>query len=117
MVRKTGDATKEFFEGLAKRGHEPLVGSVSGTLRFDLKDGRRVERWYLTIRKGDLAVSKKNAEADAVVHAEKADFDSIATGKLNAAAATLRGLVQPEGNLKLVIMFQRLLPGPSGRAR
>jgi hypothetical protein len=33
----------EFFGGLAERGREPLLQHVSGTLRFDLADGERVE--------------------------------------------------------------------------
>jgi hypothetical protein len=33
-------------------------------------------------------------------------------GKANAMAATLRGVIVPEGDLGLVISFQRLFPGP-----
>jgi hypothetical protein len=28
------DVTAEFFEDLAERGHEPLLGNASGTMRF-----------------------------------------------------------------------------------
>ena len=30
------DATTEFFQELAARGHEPALAKVTGTLRFDL---------------------------------------------------------------------------------
>ncbi len=106
------DATAEFFDAIGRRGHEPLLGSTSGTLRFDLAEGRRVEHWYVTIKKGDIAVSNKDADAEAVVRLEKSTFDSMATGKVNAMAAALRGVLAPEGNLGLVISFQRLFPGP-----
>ena len=47
------DATAEFFAELGRRGHEPLLASTSGTLRFDLAEGRRLEHWYVTIEKGN----------------------------------------------------------------
>ncbi len=47
------DATTEFFEELAARGHEPALAKVTGTLRFDLRDGgARAERWLITIDEG-----------------------------------------------------------------
>jgi SCP-2 sterol transfer family len=61
----TADTVGEFFGGLAKRRREPLLQNVSGTPRFDLVDGKRVEHWYLTVKHGDVAVSHNDAEADA----------------------------------------------------
>jgi putative sterol carrier protein len=112
------DATAEFFAELGQRGHEPLLASTSGTLRFDLADGRRLEHWYVTIEKGNVAVSHENSDADAVVRLDRSLFDSMATGKVNAMSAALRGVLAPEGNLGLIISFQRLFPGPPrSRAR
>ena len=37
------DATTEFFDDLGRRGHEPLLERVSGTLRFDLVRGERTD--------------------------------------------------------------------------
>lgn len=104
------DATTEFFQELAARGHDPRVGKVRGTMRFDLANGKRRTRWLVTIDRGDIAVSHRNARADCVVRAEKAVFDAIAGGDLNAFAAVLRGLLGIEGNPELLVYFQRLLP-------
>ena len=41
------DATAEFLDALVKRGHEPLLEKTSGTVRFDLRDGRKTERWLV----------------------------------------------------------------------
>ena len=112
-VGTTADPVGEFFDGLAERGHEPLLQNVSGTLRFELVDGERVERWHLTIKNGDIAVSHKDAEADAVVRTSKVLFEGMTAGRVNAMAATLRGAVVPRGNLALVVAFQRLFPGPT----
>jgi putative sterol carrier protein len=111
------DPTATFFDALAKRGHEPLLQNASGTLRLELRNGRRAEYWYVAISKGDVTVSRANAEADAVIRSDKALFDGMVTGRVNAMAATLRGVLQTEGNLGLVMSFQRLFPGPPGSRR
>ncbi len=106
------DPTSEFFTGLARRGREPMLQRTSGTIRFDLADGDEVEHWYVGIRKGALTVTHDEGAADCVVHAEKELFDRLASGTANAMAAALRGVVEPQGDLQLVVQFQRLFPGP-----
>ena len=110
--KKTNDATEKFFESLATRGREDLLQGSSGTLRFDLADGRAVEHWTVTIESGDVSVSRAKAKADAVVRVDRDFFDGIVSGRENAMAAMLRGVLVPEGDLGLVMSFQRLLPGP-----
>ena len=112
-METTADTVGEFFGGLAERRREPLLRNVSGTLRFDLVDGERVEHWYLTVKNGDVAVSHKEAEADATVRIGKALFAGMTAGKVNAMAAALRGALVPQGNLALIVSFQRLFPGPA----
>jgi len=112
------DSAAHFFDGLASRGHEPLLAKASGTLRFELVDGRKTERWFVEVRKGDIAVSRRNAPADCVVRGERALFERIAQGRQNATAALLRGALEVEGTVGLLVLFQKLLPGPPrSRAR
>ena len=106
-----------FFEALGQRGHEPLLEKIDGTIRFEIVDGKRVERWLLTVDKGDVAVSRKNVRADCTLRADKAVFDGVASGELNAMAATLRGDLVIDGDSGLLVAFQRLLPGPPRRRR
>jgi putative sterol carrier protein len=105
------DATAEFFEGLAARGHEPALEKVTGTVRVDATDGARTERWLVAIDKGDVAVSRRNAKADCVVRGEKALLDRIVTGEANPMTAFLRGSFSVEGDRTLLVIFQRLFPG------
>ena len=112
------DSAAELFGELAERGHDPLLEQVKGTMRFELVDDKRVDRWFLDVDNGDLAVSRKNRQADCTFRADKALFDGIARGDVNATAAVLRGAVAVEGDRTLLVMFQRLLPGPpAGRGR
>ena len=109
-------ATTEFFDALGRRGHEPMLEKTTGTIRIDLKNGKRTERWFVAIDKGDVAVSHANRSADCVVRAEKSVFDGIAAGEVNAMAAVLRGAIAVEGDSLLVVLFQRLFPAPAKAA-
>ena len=46
------------------------------------------------------------------MRADKELFDRLASGTANAMAAALRGVVDAEGDLQLIVQFQRLFPGP-----
>jgi putative sterol carrier protein len=107
-----GEAIERFFADLSERGTEPLLKGATGTLRFDLTDGKRVDRRYVTVTKGEIAVSHRNAPADAVISADRELFERVATGRVNATAAVLRGVFEVQGDLGLLMLFQRLFPGP-----
>ena len=105
----TGDAVTAFFEDLSNRGHDPLLRSVSGTVRFDLVSGKTTERWLVAVRKGNLAVSHRNVRADAVIRLSRTLFESVARGDTNLLPAMLRGEVALEGDFRLMIIARRLL--------
>src|SRR4051794_3089326 len=100
--------TTDFFDALARRGHEPLLGTTSGTVRIELENGARDERWLVTIAKGDVAVSHGNTPADCTIRADSALFAAIVDGEENALASVLRGAVEIEGDWGLLLAFQRL---------
>jgi putative sterol carrier protein len=105
------DPTTQFFEELRERGYEPRLRQATGTLRFELAKGKTIDRWLVSLRKGDVTVSHRGGEADCIVRADRALFDRLASGELNGVAAVLRGELVAEGNWKLLVLFQRLFPG------
>jgi putative sterol carrier protein len=105
----TGDAVTVFFEDLGSRGYEPLLKGVSGNIRFDLVSGKKTERWLVAIRKGNLAVSRRNAAADTVFRLSRTLFEAVAKGETNLFTAVLRGEIELEGDYSLVILVRRLL--------
>jgi putative sterol carrier protein len=109
------DATTEFFQALEGRGHEPRLEKVTATLRLDVTNGERTGRWLVEIKKGDIAVSHKNVKADCVVRGDKTILDGIARGEVNPFAAALRGAIGIEGDTEVLVLFQRLFPGPPRR--
>jgi alkyl sulfatase BDS1-like metallo-beta-lactamase superfamily hydrolase len=108
------DPISQFFADLAAPGHLATFDRDSATLRFDVHDGGQVQHWYVAVTNGDVAVSRQNKAADAVIHVERPTFEAIVTGRMNAQAALLRGVLTCEGNMAALMMFQRCLPGPPG---
>jgi len=104
------DPTAAFFDALARRGHEPLLDKAKGTTRFDIVDGRKTDRWFVTVDRGTIAVSRRNVAADCVIRVEKALFDQVADGKQNAVAAVLRGDLDVNGDWRLLVRMARLFP-------
>ena len=112
MSTRASDPTERFFAEVASRGHEPLLRKASGSTRFDVVDGRRSQRWLVTVDKGDVSVTRgSRGEATCIVRVDKAVFDRIASGRLNAVAAVLRGDLAVEGDWRLLVRMQRLFPG------
>jgi len=130
------DPISFFFDGLAAPGHVATFEREYATVRFDVDepDGDRdahgrsrrgkaasgqpepglTEHWYLTISDGDVTVTGQDAPADTVVHIRRPDLEAMVTGRLNAQAAMLRGLITCEGSMAALMIFQRSLPGPPG---
>jgi putative sterol carrier protein len=99
---------------LAESGHLATFDGESATLRFDVADGADVGHWRLKVSNGNVSVTREERAADAVVRADRPRFEAMVTGRLNAQAAMLRGLLVCEGSMAACIMWQRCLPSPPG---
>jgi hypothetical protein len=103
-----------FFEELNRRGREPMLAKVHGTLRFDLLHGAQVDHWLVTIDDGRVQVRQDEREADCALRTERALFARIVSGETNAEAAWLRHVLTISGDHpQLFHFFQRVFPGPS----
>ena len=111
------DGSAEFFKALGRRGHEPLLAQVSGTARFEVADGERVDRWLVAIDKGDVAVSHRGGHADCLIRGHKELVDGLCRGEENAIAAMLRGALECRGDVELLFAIQRVFPGPRSEQR
>jgi len=111
------EAANGLLERLGAVGHVPVLKQASGTMLFELVGGKRAERWRVTVDKGDVRVSRGDGPADCVLRTDRKLFRGLTTGKVNAFAAVLRGAVTIEGDPRLLVLFQRLLPGPSSSKR
>ena len=69
------------------------------------------------MKSGHVTVSRAAIGADCLVRADKALIDGIARGEVNATAALLRGELTAVGDLELLMVVQRLFPGPPGSQR
>ena len=113
---RAGDAISAFFE-LTAGAHPEVPNTVSGSLRFDLENGKRSECWRVTIDKGVVSSERSDASADCVVHTDKETLEAIIQGTANAMAALLRGAIRLEGEAVLMAYFRRLLTARQPRMR
>jgi len=109
--------TEEFFAELGRHGRDPRLAEASGSIRVDVHHdgdlhGTKADHWLITLGGGDVAVARRKAPADAVVHVEQSLLDQLVTGRANAMAAVLRGAVVIEGDVELPVQLQRIFPGP-----
>lgn len=109
-------STAAFFDELGRRGHEPLLGRVSATVRFDVGDGASVDHRLLRIDRGDIRVTSENVPADCTVIIGESLLDEIIGGRTGAMAAFLRGALLVEGHPEVLVLVQRLFRGRSTAA-
>jgi hypothetical protein len=129
VTASSSDPISQFLAGLTQPGQLETLAGESASLRFDVSDsnpasggapgdadgeGNTVRRWYLTVTDGLVSTSQPATQPDAVVQVGRAELEAMVTGRLNAQAAILRGLLTCEGSMAALIMFQRCLPGPPG---
>ena len=107
--------TERFFDDLAKTPSRPTIGAARGSIRFELQDGKRVQHWRVTLGTRKVTVDRSDDAADCVVIAERAAFDEVASGRVNALAALLRGAVHLTGDPAPLVRFQRLFPAGERR--
>jgi putative sterol carrier protein len=107
------DVIADFFQELEEKGHQPLLGKVHGTVRFELSDADgATDHWLVSVDRGDITTSQESGNADCVIHCDRELFEKLITGDENAIAATLRGALVCTGNVELLFAIQRIFPGP-----
>jgi putative sterol carrier protein len=106
----------EFFTEL-QHGEQPALRHLNGAIRFDLEGDKAVDSWLVTIKDGDVAVSRRKTGADCIVTMDEGMFAEVVDGEMNAIAAFLRGDIEIEGQSALLLAFQRLFPGPPSDRR
>jgi putative sterol carrier protein len=111
------DPTGAFFTELGRQADQPMLRKATGRLRFDLVDGTSQATWSVTMKKGEVSVSRAKGDADCVVTTNRPLFDAIVRGETNAMAAVLRGEIKIEGDPELLVLFQRVFAGPADSVR
>jgi hypothetical protein len=87
-----GDPIEDFFDGLARRGYEPLLQHTVGSIRFDVLDGEQTDHWWVGVERGRVTVCHEDRAAGSVVRQD------------------LRGEAGHSGESEPLVVFQRLFP-------
>ena len=56
------DAADQLFERLGAVKDMPVLKRANGTMLFELKDGKRSERWRIIVDRGAIAVARGGAD-------------------------------------------------------
>jgi putative sterol carrier protein len=102
-----------FLQSVHTRQDDPVLRSFSGTIRFDLRTGDDVEPYTVSVADGRASVSRRRAKADCIASMDASLFDAVTSGKANAVTAFLRGEIRVEGDVAVLMAFERLFPGPT----
>lgn len=108
------DPTARLFERISRLGRVDALADVDGRLRFDVHVADRVEHRAIIVQRGQISVAQKVDDPDCVVDVDKELFDRMAAGQTNAMTALLRGDMMITGDVRLLVLLERLLPGPAG---
>lgn len=112
------NAIDEFFAALPERGAAVLPSDLQGTIRFDLVAPGCVQQWYVTLGLGKASVVREvnpSAQgADCIVRTRREVFERLASGLGNVAASVLANRMTVEGDLPLLLRFQRFFPDAPG---
>lgn len=107
-------ATREFVDGLCAGGPHPALARTRAVIRLEVTDGPPGGGWTLVVADGRIQESDDAADADCVLRADAATLEGLATGRVNATAAILRGVLHADGAPDVLAAIQGLLPGPPG---
>jgi hypothetical protein len=107
------DPIESFFDGLGRRGYEPLLQHTVGSIQWQLLDGRTTECWWVGIDRGRVKVRRGEAPAETVVREERQTMVDMILGRRNAMTAFLRGEAGFNGPGEAVVVFRRLFPDRS----
>jgi putative sterol carrier protein len=105
--------TDVFFDALSLQGHDPALHHRTGTVRFDVSRGKKVDHWSVVIDNGKISVHQANGPADCAVAVDQQLFEAILAGETDPMAAMLRGTLLVEGDAELLLVARRLLQTPA----
>jgi hypothetical protein len=108
------DPTARLFDRISRLGRVDALAGVDGRLRFDVHVADRVERRAIIVHRGQISVAHDVDDPDCVVDVDKELLDRMAAGQTNAMTALLRGDMMVSGDVGLLVLLERLLPGPAG---
>ncbi|WP_167042618.1 SCP2 sterol-binding domain-containing protein [Salinibacterium sp. ZJ454] len=120
---QTAHPVADFFDELGRRGDEPLLRKISGRIRFDVIDdppadgtAPHADSWTVETRQGQLTVTRDaalaGAQADCTIRGRRSVFENLVSGRANANAAVIRGALEANGDLQLMVAIQRIFPAP-----
>jgi hypothetical protein len=107
------DPVDDFFTGLSKRGYEPLLQHVIGSIRFDLENGDETDHWWVGLDRGKVTVLHEDRVAKSVSRQDRSTLIDAILGRRNPMTTFLQGDAGYSGEGEPLVIFSRLFPDRS----
>jgi hypothetical protein len=107
------DPIEDFFSGLAKRGYEPLLQHVVGSIRFDLENGDETDHWWVGLDRGKITVLHEDRVAKSIARQDRATMVEMVLGRRNPMTTFLQGDSGYSGEGEPLVVFTRMFPDRS----
>jgi predicted lipid carrier protein YhbT len=108
------DPIADFFAHLEEQGPQPLLAKAHGTVRWDVEGDNDTQTWFVRVNKSEVEVLREwDGDVSARARGSKALFEALCSGEANAMSAMLRNEITIEGDVELLLLLQRVFPGPS----
>ena len=104
------DPIEIFFDGLARRGYEPILGHTVSDIQWEILDGEASDHWWVGIDRGKVKVRHGEAPARCLVRQERQTLVDTILGRNNPMSTLLRGQSGFSGEGEALVVFQRLFP-------
>jgi predicted lipid carrier protein YhbT len=114
QTRPRTELIEEFFDRISATP-QPLLHGVTAAIRIELADHDGERTWLVRMHDGRVHVSRRPGRADATIRTDRKFFEQVVTGEANALTAALRGRLRIDGDIRLLVAFSRVLPGPPHR--
>jgi len=108
-----GDPIEDFFDGLARRGYEPLLRHVEGSIRFELVNGDETDHWWVGLDRGKVTVCHEDRMARSVSRQDRSTMVDTILGRRNPMSTFLQGDAGYRGDGESLLIFARLFPDRS----
>ncbi len=100
--------TEAFFDKLRHTARIPSMAKVNGSIRFEVTDGKKVEKTRIDVVRGNVTVGEPTGDAQCWIYVHRDVLDALCTQEAQPMTAYLRGALVAKGDAAMLVLMRRL---------